>query len=409
LAVVFCGSLGLLVAPAAASFTSFSGVGGNNTSVTAGTANAALSAFEAGIGGVNNGAGGPRSGGFRTINWDGVPDTLADPSPLSPGFFNSGSPHGLALRTPGSGVEVSAGTGIGVSFGDINGTYTADFPAFSPSRVFSPIGSNVTDLTFYAAGTPTHATVSGFGAIFRNVEVPNSSSIEYFDRTGHSLGKFFAPSGSQGQAEFLGVLFSPETVARVEVTSGTTALGPTDNPPGTNVVALDDFAYAEPQALPSPILTVGSPANGATVTDPDLTVAGATSDAVGIAALTVDGKPVAVGDDGSWTTQVSLAPGANAVDVVATNVDGNSSEVIRTVTLTSAGPAGGNEANCRVPGLRGKTLAKARKALVAAHCKAGKISRKHTSGKPGRILAQKPKPGKDLPAGSAVALTVGKA
>jgi hypothetical protein len=392
--------------PASALPLTFSGAGGTNTS---GGAVTALNAFEAAIGGANNLAKGPQAAGLRTVNWDEVPDSLADPSLLPPGFFNSNSPRGIVLRTPGSGVEVSAGSGTGLSFGDINANYPGDFPAFSPSRVFSPIGSNVTDLTFYAAGTPTHATVRGFGAIFINDEVANSSSIEYFDRAGHSLGKFFAPQSTQGKPEFLGVLFSPETAARVEVTSGTTALGPNDNPPGTNVVALDDFAYAEPQALPSPILTVGSPANGATVSDPDLTVAGATSDAVGIAALTVDGKPVAVGGDGSWTTQVSLAPGANAVDVVATNVDGNSSEVIRTVTLTSAGPAGGNEANCRVPGLRGKTLAKARKALAAAHCKAGKISRKHTSGKPGRILAQKPKPGKDLPAGSAVALTVGKA
>ena len=159
------------------------------------------------------------------------------------------------LATPGSGVAVSGGAEPYLGFGDINATYPSDFPAFSPTRVFSPIGSNLTDLTFYAAGTATHATVRGFGAIFRDVEVANTSSIEYFDQAGHSLGKFFAPVGTKAQAEFLGVLFSPETVARVEITSGTTALGPNDNPPTTNVVVLDDFAYPEPQALPSPTLT----------------------------------------------------------------------------------------------------------------------------------------------------------
>jgi hypothetical protein len=67
--------------------------------------------------------------------------------------------------------------------------------------------------------------------------------------------------------------FSPETVARVEITSGTTALGPNDNPPSTNVVVLDDFAYSEPQGLPSPTLTVNSPSDGATVSAAQVTVA----------------------------------------------------------------------------------------------------------------------------------------
>lgn len=58
--------------------TTFSGVGGNNTSVTPGSANAAMSAFEAAIGGANNGSStGIFANGFRTVNWDGVPDAQA--------------------------------------------------------------------------------------------------------------------------------------------------------------------------------------------------------------------------------------------------------------------------------------------------------------------------------------------
>ena len=57
--------------------TTFSGVGGTNTS---GAALSALNAFEAAIGGANNGAGGPRLGGFRTINWDGVPEAGPHPA-----------------------------------------------------------------------------------------------------------------------------------------------------------------------------------------------------------------------------------------------------------------------------------------------------------------------------------------
>lgn len=315
---------------AEASPSTFSGIGGTNVS---GGAVTALNAFEAGIGGVNNGAGGPHASGFRTINWDGVPDAFADPNPLPAGYYNANSPRGLVLATPGSSVEVSGSSAPNLGFGDLNATYPTDFPAFSPARIFSPIGSNVTDVTFYAAGTATHATVRGFGAIFRNVEEPNTSSIEYFDRSGHSLGKFFAPAGTKSQAEFLGVLFSPETVARVEITSGTTALGPNDNLP-SNVVVLDDFAYSEPQALPSPTLTVSSPTDGATVSQAQLTVAGTVTDPVGIVALTVNGNAVAVAADGSWSTPLTLSPGSSAIAILATDVYDNSAQVVRAVTYT---------------------------------------------------------------------------
>jgi hypothetical protein len=350
---------------ALASSTTFSGVGGTNTS---GGALSALSAFEAAIGGANNGAGGPQPGGFRTVNWDGVPDGFADPNQLPGSFYNANSTRGLVLATPGSGVEVSGGAAPYLGFGDINATYPSDFPAFSPTRVFSPIGSNLTDLTFYAAGTATHATVRGFGAIFRDVEVANTSSIEYFDQAGHSLGKFFVPVGTKGQAEFLGVLFSPETVARVEITSGTTALGPNDNPPTTNVVVLDDFAYTEPQALPSPTLTISSPTEAATVGEMQLTVSGTASDPSGIVSLTLNGALVPVGPDGSWTKQLTLAPGSNAIAVVATNAYGNSSQALRAVTYApptlvtanspSASPSGASDG--ALPAVGSETLTPSR-------------------------------------------------
>jgi len=52
-------------------------------------------------------------------------------------------------------------------------------------------------------------------------------------------------------------LLSPHSsCARVRITMGTSALGPVDNPAGgTDIVAMDDFIYAEPvavQAVPEP-------------------------------------------------------------------------------------------------------------------------------------------------------------
>ena len=64
---------------------------------------------------------------------------------------------------------------------------------------------------------------------------------------------------------------------------------------------------------------------------------------------------------------------------------------------------------CKVPKVVGLKLAKAKSKLVKAHCKSGKVTRKFSSSKKkGKVVGQKPKAGKTLPAGSKVRLTVGK-
>ena len=51
----------------------------------------------------------------------------------------------------------------------------------------------------------------------------------------------------------MGATFSTERVARVQITSGNTAIGPNDDPiNGVDVVVLDDFLYSEPQPVPEP-------------------------------------------------------------------------------------------------------------------------------------------------------------
>jgi hypothetical protein len=53
-----------------------------------------------------------------------------------------------------------------------------------------------------------------------------------------------------GSLSFLGAIATAgEQIGRVRVTQGTTALGPNDNPQAlVDIVALDDFLYAEPVA-----------------------------------------------------------------------------------------------------------------------------------------------------------------
>jgi hypothetical protein len=63
---------------------------------------------------------------------------------------------------------------------------------------------------------------------------------------------------------------------------------------------------------------------------------------------------------------------------------------------------------CVVPKLKGDTLSKAKKALNAAHCSLGRVRRKKSKRKPGRVISQKPKPATILARGAKVLVVVSK-
>jgi hypothetical protein len=230
-------------------------VGGD---ATLASIDATVDAFATALGDPNNGNNpGPLSGGRREINWDGgggVSTTAPDP-PVTPfnGFLNS---RGGQFTTPGTGLTQATPSGLGALV--TNPTYATTFGTFSPLRLFSPIGSNITDATFFVPGTAgaIPATVSGFGAVFTDVDLADTTKIEYFDFNGATLFSSFVPAGTvaDGSLSFLGVVFDVgEQIARVRITTGTNALGPNDNPAGgVDVVALDDFLYGEPAAVPEP-------------------------------------------------------------------------------------------------------------------------------------------------------------
>ena len=237
-----------------------SGAGPNNTDATL---LAARDAFRIDIGGgTTAGANGSFGGLRREINWDGVPATQSAPNLLLANFFNTTSPRGVVFSTAGTGFEVSgattdagAGQPAAQNFGNINVTYTATFGQFSAQRLFTAIGSNVTDVTFFIPGTATTATVTGFGSIFTDVDTAGTTKIQYFDQSNASLGTFNVPTatGSAG-ISFLGVSFTGGVkVSRVQITSGNAALGAAVNDGGaTDLVVMDDFIYSEPTGVPEP-------------------------------------------------------------------------------------------------------------------------------------------------------------
>jgi hypothetical protein len=232
-----------------------SATGGQEPTVVtgAGDIQAKVDQFRGLLGPDNGGAPKGDPGGRREINWDAVPDELAAPNALPSDFFNGKqdpTARGALLETPGDHVAVSAASenpsGAAVRFGDINPSYSDEFKAFSEERLFSPVGSNVVDLSFFVPGTDTPGVTRGFGAVYTDIDNAENTAFEYFDADGNSLGQFSAPV-SKGGLSFLGAVFPEPAVARVRIEYGSGKLGP-DESADYDVAVMDDFIYGEPQA-----------------------------------------------------------------------------------------------------------------------------------------------------------------
>lgn len=214
-----------------------------------------VNAFRGAIGGANNGvAPGSFNTGRREIGWDGggaaAPVLVDMPKDQ---FQNRGAQFSPATTT------FSISGAPDPRFGNINPSYTSTFKAFSEPRLFAPTNSIVTEQTFSVPGSKIPATSTAFGAVFTNVELANTTSIKYLGSGNKSLGTFFAQPAAGGLS-FLGVAFNKgELIDRVVITTGNTVLGP-NNGGGINVVAMDDFVYAEPRAAaePATLLLIGS-------------------------------------------------------------------------------------------------------------------------------------------------------
>ena len=220
----------------------------------------AVDAFRARLGALNPNVAGSFGTGRREINWDGVPDAVAAPNNMPPNFFNVNSPRGVVFDTPGTGFQISAKTGnptgTPVRFGNLNSTYPELFSVFSPPRLFTALGSNVSFTHFFVPGSNVPATTSGFGVVFTDVGLrpdkarcgeAHHTRVAYFDADGDSLFEMDVPA-TTGKAglSFVGAFFPDDRVATVGIVSGSTAPGPDDDG-CTDVVVMDDFIYGEPQ------------------------------------------------------------------------------------------------------------------------------------------------------------------
>ena len=239
---------------------------------TASSIQSTVDAFRAALGEPNNANNPSQPTGRREINWDpDVPGTFPpgqEPDevlqirhtttfPVTPFnvFLNT---RGAQFTTPGEGLSQappSSGPQGGLAVLFNNPTYGTIFSTFSPFRLFTPVGSNITEALFFIPGTngATPATVRGFGAVFTDVDQPDGSGnrgastlIRYFGVDNKVLFSSFVPaSPGDGSLSFFGIVFDDARITRVRITTGDVAPGPDDD--GNNdIVVMDDFIYAEP-------------------------------------------------------------------------------------------------------------------------------------------------------------------
>jgi len=106
--------------------------------------------FRDALGDPNNGnAAGPLASGRREINWDGG-GAVTTPS-LTPfdGFLNIRGARFTTpgFATPGFGFVQAPPSGFDTTFGNPN--LSSIFGVFSPQRLFSPVTSSITDVSFF--------------------------------------------------------------------------------------------------------------------------------------------------------------------------------------------------------------------------------------------------------------------
>lgn len=220
----------------------------NTVAITAtGDINARLDEFRQLLGSQLNTTPGA-AGGRREINWDGIPDDLLNKK-LPGDFFNPVGDQAPAANQ--RGLVYSAAGNFQVSktnFAEVNAAAAAQLTSFSGNKIFANTNSKLWDVEFQVAGQTLAASVKGFGIVFSDVDLPQSTSLEFFNGQ-KSLGKFFAPAKNGSNFSFLGVYFKNEKITRVRVAhDGPLELGQEDvsNNGPADLVAMDNFLYNEP-------------------------------------------------------------------------------------------------------------------------------------------------------------------
>lgn len=196
-----------------------------------------------------------QTAGRREVNWDGVPPAFTNNNLFPFDFFNSTLAIDPAGRKRGLVMSSTSGPSFRVdstNLVSVDASYANQFETFSRKRVFVFADNTSSEAGFKVPGTATNASIKGFGAIFSDVDIAGSATLEFFDGT-TSLGVFQVPVRNiKGSFSFLGVFFPDAKATRVKITSGNGVVGTgvkdISDGGSKDLVIMDDFFYNEPVA-----------------------------------------------------------------------------------------------------------------------------------------------------------------
>ncbi|PXF39646.1 hypothetical protein BWQ96_03556 [Gracilariopsis chorda] len=215
------------------------------------------------LGGDDNGnAPGPLEKGQRSINWDAgiVPFNM-------PGdFFNTRVTRGAVLMAKGGKFAVS-NPAMPPPEDDrfsslLPKSISNQFRRFSLERLFTPVLSNRFAIKFQIPAKTDAAKVSGFGAVFTDVDKVRRTTMVYLDKNGCRIAKINVPPKGRGLS-FAGLVvvdkYNPKktipVISKVLVKLGNTPVSRFSElrrfhgyrpRRRTDVVVMDDFFYGEP-------------------------------------------------------------------------------------------------------------------------------------------------------------------
>lgn len=226
---------------------------------------AAVDAFRSDLGANNLGS--SQLSGRREINWDGFVGSETAPNHLPHSYMNDAFNRGAVFNKiafdaigtsyPQNRIMASADvlSGQPLRFGNINSSYPTIFKTFSGPGLFTVPNGHILEVTFFIPGTQIPATVSGFGAIFTDVDSPvvsptTGTTFWCYDSYGNLIQQVNVGAANNGLS-FAGVSFNDgERIARVVIRLGNAALSSSNNDgvDGVDVVAMDNVIYGEPRA-----------------------------------------------------------------------------------------------------------------------------------------------------------------
>jgi RHS repeat-associated protein len=272
----------------------------------------------------------------------GLPGASSAVLSISPSSLSFGAIQGGANPAPANLSVTNTGTGTLTFIDSADTTWLSATPTSGTAPQTVQVSAVTGSLT---AGTYTgHVTVTAAGALNSPAVMPVTFTVSPFVPPSITASVSPAANGNGWNDSSVTVSFvctagsypvqtctSPIPVATAgagQVITGTV----TDTNGDTNTVKVTLNIDLTP-----PVLTIASPANGATLTSSPASVSGTVSDALsGVASVTCNGA-VATVSSGSYTCTVALTAGANTISVQATDEAGNSSAQSVSVTY-SAGP-----------------------------------------------------------------------